>query len=203
MVGRAYNVAVASPPSNADGDGVDALDRQGTVDLSAPQMFTSIRGVRGFEEVAGQIERAIASGTLKSGERLPNEHVLSSMFGVSRTTLREAIRAIEASGIDEVRRGAHGGIFVTEPGVSQAANTLITDRFRGATTRDLAEVQGSFEAETAFWAAKHATDEDIAELERIVAEYAAAAKAGDRPWTELVALILRSQHVARWARAIG
>lgn len=162
----------------------------GLGDAQQPFAFTTIRSVRGFEEVATQIENAVAAGTIKNGERLPNEQTLASMFGVSRATLREAIRGLEAGGVVEVRRGAHGGIFVTAPGVAHAAkalNALI--RFRGASARELAEVRASFEAETAYWAAERATDEDVAELVRIADEYAAAVKAG-KPWSDLVALDL-------------
>jgi len=180
-------------PSSTPPDGQDLAaktDRHADGNDQVPPVFKSIRQVRGFEEVAAQIESAIASGALSNGDRLPNEHTLSSMFGVSRTTLREAIRALEAVGIVEVRRGAHGGIFVAEPGVAQAAKALnALVRFRGASARDLAEVRASFEAETAFWAAKRASDEDIDELERIAGEFSAACKA-DAPWADLVALDL-------------
>src|SRR5262245_62126069 len=86
--------AVARPTSTPpdDRDLASENDQKAAGGDQDPPVFKSIRQVRGFEEVAAQIESAIASGALSNGDRLPNEHTLSSMFGVSRTTLREAIR---------------------------------------------------------------------------------------------------------------
>ena len=154
-------------------------------------MFTTIRTVRGFEDVAGQIEAAIAEGKLKTGERLPNEHELAALFGLSRATVREGIRSLEASGVVEVRRGASGGIFVTEPGAQQVAKALqALLRFRRVTARDLAEFRSSFEAETAFWAAQRASEPEVAELVASAAEYFSRARSVDSSWEELVNLDL-------------
>lgn len=161
-------------------------------------LFTAIKSVRGFEEVAEQIRAAILSGQLENGERLPNEQTLAATFGVSRTTLREAIRALEAGGVVEVRRGAQGGIFVAEPGVGQVAKALhALIRFRGATARDLGEFRESFEPETAYFAAERASEDDVAELSRLVDQYTDAAKDETVPWRDMVVLDLAfHEHVA-------
>lgn len=150
-------------------------------------IFSAARQIRGFEDVAEQIQEAISNGSLNPGDRLPNERDLAVVFNVSRATLREAIRSLEGAGIVEVSRGKSGGTFITDSKsthLSKAFNALI--RFRGATIEDLSEFRGSFEAETAFWAAKRRTDEDVTELLRILELYKNEAENGS--WEKLVEL---------------
>ena len=138
----------------------------------AGAIFTPAQRTRSFEDVIEQIRNAVIEGKIKKGDRLPNERELCRIFGVSRSTLREGIRALEALGVVEVRPGAAGGTFATEPRgdqVGAALESLI--RFSGATARDLWEFRVSFEGETAFWAAGRATAEDVAGLEEIVGEW--------------------------------
>lgn len=150
-------------------------------------IFSVARPVRSFEEVAEQIQLAITNGQINSGDRLPNERDLASIFQVSRATLREAIRLLEGAGIVQVSRGINGGTFVTEPKsiyVAKALNTLI--RFRGASVEDLAEFRSSFEGEAAFWAAKRRTEDEISEMLNIVEQYKKALIKD--PWSKLVEL---------------
>jgi GntR family transcriptional repressor for pyruvate dehydrogenase complex len=152
-------------------------------------IFTPAKRTRSFEDVVEQIRDAVIEGKLKNGERLPNERELCRLFGISRSTLREGLRALEALGVVEVRTGAAGGVFVSEPGGDQlglALEALI--RFSDATARDLAEFRVSFEGETAYWAAERATTEDVVALERIVEEFALLASEEDVPWPTLAEL---------------
>jgi GntR family transcriptional repressor for pyruvate dehydrogenase complex len=72
---------------------------------------------RAFEHILGELEAAISSGALEAGDRLPPERDLASRFGVSRTSVREAIRVLESMGIVSVRRGAdHGVVLLEQPG---------------------------------------------------------------------------------------
>jgi len=72
---------------------------------------------RAFEHILGELEASISSGALEAGDRLPAERDLATRFGVSRTSVREAIRVLEAMGIVSVRRGAeHGVVLLQEPG---------------------------------------------------------------------------------------
>lgn len=159
---------------------------------TAGTIFTPAKRTRSFEDVVEQIRNAVLEGRIKKGDRLPNERELCRVFGVSRSTLREGIRALEALGVVEVRPGAAGGIFAAEPRgdqVGAALEALI--RFSGATARDLWEFRVSFEGETAYWAAARATMEDIASLEEIVAEWRALIADERTPWPVLAEVDVR------------
>lgn len=77
--------------------------------------FRSVGSKRSFELVIREMQKAIVRGDLKPGEKLPAEPELASQFGVSRSALREALKALELSGYLEVRRGYGGGTFVSAP----------------------------------------------------------------------------------------
>ena len=164
--------------------------------------FVPAQRVRSFEHIVGQIRDAIASGEIAPGERLPSERDLGAAFGVSRTTLREALRALEAQGVIEIRTGSRGGAFVAEPSselVAAALGALL--RFRSATARELAEFRVPFEAENAAWAARRADPAALAELEHIVGDVAARAGDAGVPWREVAALEVRFHDAV--ARATG
>lgn len=69
---------------------------------------------RAFEEILDQLEAGIAAGHLSAGDRLPAERELAAGFGVSRTSVREALRVLEALGLVTVRRGADHGVVLRE-----------------------------------------------------------------------------------------
>jgi GntR family transcriptional repressor for pyruvate dehydrogenase complex len=158
----------------------------------AGAIFTPAKRTRSFEDVVEQIRNAVIEGKIEKGERLPNERQLCGIFGISRSTLREGIRALEALGVVEVRPGATGGTFAAEPRgdqVGAALESLI--RFSGATARDLWEFRVSFESETAFWAAERASAEDVASLDAIVGEWNVLAADGGTPWPVLAEVDVR------------
>jgi len=164
--------------------------------------FVPAQRVRSFDHIVGQIRDAIASGGIAPGERLPSERDLGATFGVSRTTLREALRALEAQGVLEIRTGSRGGAFVAEPSselVAAALGALL--RFRSATARELAEFRVPFEAENAAWAARRADPAALAELEHIVGDVAARVDDAGVPWSEVAALEVRFHDAV--ARATG
>ncbi len=77
--------------------------------------FAPVTAGRSFELVLNALRRAIESGELRPGDRLPAEPALAEEFGISRSGLREALKALELSGDLEVRRGYGGGTFIAEP----------------------------------------------------------------------------------------
>lgn len=70
---------------------------------------------RAYEQVAAQLREAIVLGRITAGQRLPSEAELCQRFGVSRSTVREALRALASEGLVSTARGASGGTFVTVP----------------------------------------------------------------------------------------
>lgn len=75
-------------------------------------VFRRIRGGNAFEETVERLLQAVKLGQVRPGERLPTERDLAASFGVSRVTLREALRALSQAGYFESRRGRVGGTFV-------------------------------------------------------------------------------------------
>lgn len=77
-----------------------------------PQNGEGVEVVAAYEVVAQRLRRAIHLGELPPGSKLPPERILSERLGVSRITLREAIRVLEGEGYVEVGRGSRGGTTV-------------------------------------------------------------------------------------------
>lgn len=100
------------------------------------------------------------------GEKLPNENELSQKLGISRTTLREAIRTLISNGVLTVKRGK--GTYVAEQ-IDQYAQGIEVNDFlkKQVTLRDLYETRLIFEPEAAALACKRATDEEIEEILRL------------------------------------
>ncbi len=146
--------------------------------------FTAVRITRSFDEVVRQLHDGLLSGRYAAGDRLPNERELGELMGVGRSTVREALRTLELQGLVEVRPGRSGGIFVAEPSgrnVGEALETLL--RFRPPSRGELLEFRVSFEGETAWWAARRATPEEVERLLGLAAAVAEAA--ADGAWERL------------------
>lgn len=67
--------------------------------------------VRSFDDVVAQLRSVLLSGEMRPEDKLPSERELTRMLGVSRTTVREALRSLEARGLIEIRLGGTGGAF--------------------------------------------------------------------------------------------
>lgn len=76
--------------------------------------FDAVRSARLFEEICDQIKAQLSQGRIRPGDKLPPERDLAGQFGVSRAAVREALRALEVSGIVELRKGKKGGAFLLE-----------------------------------------------------------------------------------------
>lgn len=150
-------------------------------------LFTAVRRTRSSDEVVAQIRRAILDDRLKQGDRLPSERELCRQFDVSRATLREGLRTLEAVGVITIRPGSTGGIFVSEPQGDQVGAALeALLRFRRVTASELAEFRVSFESESAYWAALRATDDDVAHLLGLAERFRQLAGDESVPWSTFV-----------------
>lgn len=133
-----------------------------SAEVSAPLTFQPIRSTRAFEEIATQIRNELAAGRLRLGNRLPSERALSEQFGVSRNTLREALRSLEHAGLIRLQKGATGGAFITEVS-SDTISTSMLDMFHlGAITPEkLTQARIWLESVVVREACERATPEDL------------------------------------------
>jgi DNA-binding FadR family transcriptional regulator len=113
-------------PSESD-DGAERL-AAAVSQLSSverPVSTAPVKRVRkAYEQVYDQLRDLIVRGELSRGERLPNEAVLAREFGVSRGTVREALRVLAAQNLIRTAKGAGGGSFVTLPTVDHISAFL-------------------------------------------------------------------------------
>ena len=133
---------------------------------SATQIrFRPIKTTRAFEEIADQIRNELSGRRLKAGDRLPPERALAGQFGVSRNTLREALRSLENAGLLRLQKGASGGAIVRES-TGEAIVTGLRDMYHlGAISPEhLTEARVLIESIVVRCACERATPEDIAAL---------------------------------------
>jgi GntR family transcriptional repressor for pyruvate dehydrogenase complex len=120
------------------------------------------------DEIIGQIRRRIQSNDLKPGEKLPSERELAEQLGVSRNTLREAIRMLEVSGLVSIKKGSQGGAFLNESNSAALSQNLIDGiSLRQYDVQDLMDVRLVLETYVVVQICEHATDEEIEELAAI------------------------------------
>jgi GntR family transcriptional repressor for pyruvate dehydrogenase complex len=130
-----------------------------------------IKSTRIYEEIVRQVKAMIAEGRLKAGDRLPPERDLAEKFVVSRTSVREALRALESLGLVEIRPGE--GTFVRQVSIESLVEPLallmVSQR---EAIGELFEARRLLEPSLAALAAERATPEEIQEMERILEEQA-------------------------------
>ncbi|RZQ64958.1 FadR/GntR family transcriptional regulator [Amycolatopsis suaedae] len=141
--------------------------------------FQPVAPVHAYQHVVDQVEQAVFTGRLKPGERLPSERELMSQFGVSRSTVREALRVLQAGGMVRSRPGDPRGpeVLPASPGVLHKS----MHRLARADTLSLAELlQFRMVVEGAAYelAANLRTSEQLAELDAAMAAMRAGAERG-------------------------
>lgn len=129
-----------------------------------------LRRVRkSYEQVADQLRSLIVSGRLPQGGRLPTETQLAHELGVSRATVREALRLLAAQGLVRTAKGQAGGSYVTLPTVDHISEslssniTLLADA-RDLTLEELIEVRELLEVPAARLAARRRREGDAERL---------------------------------------
>ena len=131
-------------------------------------MYEAIRSVRLFEQVTDQIEQRILQGELQPGDQLPSERDLSLQFQVSRTVIREAIKALAQRGLIEIQSGR--GTFVTNETSLAVRNSLHLMITLGSQERvlDLMQVREILEPEIAALAACQIDQEHLINLQKCI-----------------------------------
>ena len=136
-----------------------------------------VKSTRIYEEIVRQVKQMIAEGRLKSGDQLPPERELAEKFLVSRTSVREALRALESLGLLEIRPGE--GTFVREISVESLIEPLaLLMASQREAIGELFEARRLLEPSIAALAAVRATPEEVQEMERILEEQAREVAAG-------------------------
>ncbi len=137
-------------------------------DRNGHLMTRRTRAAGAADRTVRAIAETIISGTLNPGERLPTERALATQLQVSRNTVREAIRSLEAMGVVEVRRG--DGLYVTslEPHCLLDTPSLVTPLLRNHNILEMFEVRAILESAATAMAAARMTEADHAELRRQV-----------------------------------
>jgi len=134
-------------------------------------MFQTAKQTKVFQNVVEQIQEAIFDGRLKTGETLPAERELKSMFNVSRGTLREALRVLEQKGLIEIRLGVGGGSVVKSIDTEQVRESIgLLIRSQNISLGHLAEFREDVEGIVAAHAAERHSADDIKNLRQLLAQ---------------------------------
>lgn len=148
-----------------------------------PNTRDQVRPKKMADIIADRIRQQIAHGELVEGDWLPTEPELMERFGVSRPTLREAFRLLEADSLVRVRRGPPGGARVHIPGSEAAApifGLLLT--LNNTTVHDVWEAQAVIEPAAVRRLTEHGSESDHDALELAVERVAAALAGDDEPF---------------------
>lgn len=131
-------------------------------------VFQPVQLVRPCKIVAYRISEAIRAGDVQIGERLPSEHNLSEQLGVSRPTLREAIKLLAQAGVIQVVAGSAGGLFVISETIPPDLCGLPLPEPPLEDIDSAMEARRLFEPPVARMAALHATPADLERMRSAV-----------------------------------
>ncbi|MBW8706659.1 putative L-lactate dehydrogenase operon regulatory protein [Streptomyces sp. MBT84] len=167
-----------SRPSQAQRADTEA---ENPVKAAAPAegLFKAVSSSRVSQLIVDQIRMLLKEERLQPGDRLPSERELCTQFGVSRVTVREALRSLEASGLVEIRLGARGGAFVTAPSsrrVGEGLADLLS--LSPLTATEVTEARLVFELGIVPLIIERATEEDLDALRALCDEHAEAVNQG-------------------------
>ncbi|MFI6322737.1 FadR/GntR family transcriptional regulator [Nonomuraea sp. NPDC050556] len=141
--------------------------------------FEPVRTVRAYERIVEQIEEAVERGDLRPGERLPSERELMVQFSVSRSTVREALRVLQARGLVRSRPGDPNGAEVqpfTPAALHKSMTTLA--RVDELSIGELVQFRMVLDSAANLLAARLKTPEQLAEMEAAIAAMRASADQG-------------------------
>lgn len=131
-------------------------------------MFRSASHEKMSTHIIRQVRDAILKGELQAGQCLPPEKDLITQFGVSKHTLREALRSLEAMGFIEIKRGAGGGPVVSEVDMETTRDSIANFlHFQNVSVKDLSEIRKIIEPYLARLAAERFSAQEIETLEEI------------------------------------
>jgi GntR family transcriptional regulator, transcriptional repressor for pyruvate dehydrogenase complex len=128
-------------------------------------LFNRINPGRISGIIVDQVRLLMRQGQLQPGDRLPAERELCEHFGVSRVTVREALRVLEANGLVEIRVGARGGAFVRSPSKERVGEGILDYlTMASVTSGNVTELRMVLELGIIPLVCERATDDDITDL---------------------------------------
>jgi GntR family transcriptional repressor for pyruvate dehydrogenase complex len=164
-------------PKNSHDDTVPKEQQRPATPVSREE-FRTVLKTRVSESIIEQVRDLITSGRLKSGDRLPAEREFAQTLSVSRSAVREAIRALESLGIVEARAGE--GTFVVTPPQGKGRDPITASLFQAwSTQRNLFEVRRVLEPGLAALAARRATPAQIEKMRAILDDQKGKVHAGE------------------------
>ena len=138
------------------------------------------------DQIAGQLETMIADGSLQPGERLPAERTLSERMGVSRPSLREALKKLASKGLLMSRQG--GGTYVMKSLDSGITDPLLELIQQHPESRfDVLEIRHALDGQAAYYAALRATDQDRYNIQKKFERMINLHHTSDNPMDEAMA----------------
>ncbi len=143
-----------------------------------PDRLPNIQRRRLHEDIVQLFHSLIRQGRLKHGDRLPAERSLAEQFKVSRSSVREAIRSLELQGLVVSKRGS--GTFINTDNLDSVLALIAANlNANSDNLPDVFEMRHLLEPPIAALAAQRATDEDVANLRRILHQQRAQIDAGE------------------------
>lgn len=129
--------------------------------------------------VLDRIKEAMLNHELRKGDYLPSETELTRSLGVGKTSVREAVKMLEAMGIVEVRQG-HGTIIREHPSEDSIGPLVFQLILQQATNDDLLELRSVFEPAYSLLAMEKASDQDVARLEEVLRVFESKIDSGEQ-----------------------
>jgi DNA-binding FadR family transcriptional regulator len=152
----------------ASGGYGDARRRGGTM-ADERLLFEPALTKRAFDSIIDQVREQLRAGVLRPGQKLPSEREFAVQLGVSRNTVREAVRMLEIAGLVSLKKGAAGGAFITSSNSEALAQGLVDGlSLANFSIADLMEARIALESAIAKRASAEATSAHVEELRRLV-----------------------------------
>ena len=139
--------------------------------MTVEARFEPIERKRAHEAVVDQIQREILDGRIRPGDQLPGERDLSEMLGVSRTSVREALRVLETLQILDIptKRGPDSSVVVAARSGDTLSRILqLQVALDGYSTSDVVHIRRGLEELAAQAAAEHRSDTNLTEMQRLL-----------------------------------
>jgi GntR family transcriptional regulator, transcriptional repressor for pyruvate dehydrogenase complex len=138
------------------------------------------KGRRAFEVVYDKVRRELAEGVLKAGDKLPAERELAESLGFSRAAVREALRALEATGLVQLQKGVKGGAFIqnaSRTDVNRSINDIVV--LGRVPLRQVTEVRTLLMTHAVQLACERATAEELDRIETNIRDTETSARTGE------------------------